>query len=141
MSTQQPTIIYTLTDEAPRLATASFLPIVRAFAGQAGINVAESDISVASRVLGQFPECLTPEQRVADNLAALGQLTLKPEANIIKLPNISASVAQLKAAIKELQDKGYKIPDFPENPSSEEEKAIRAKYNKCIGSSVNPVLR
>ncbi len=141
MSTQQPTIIYTLTDEAPRLATASFLPIVRAFAGQAGINVAESDISVAARVLGQFPECLTPEQCVGDNLAALGQLTLKPEANIIKLPNISASVAQLKAAIKELQDKGYKIPDFPENPSSEEEKAIRAKYNKCIGSSVNPVLR
>ena len=141
MSTQQPTIIYTLTDEAPRLATASFLPIVRAFAAQAGINVAESDISVAGRVLGQFPEALSEAQRAPDNLAELGRLTLRPEANIIKLPNISASVAQLKAAIKELQDKGYKVPDFPENPATEEEKDIRARYNKCIGSAVNPVLR
>ena len=141
MSTQQPTIIYTLTDEAPRLATASFLPIVRAFAAQAGINVAESDISVAGRILGQFPEYLSEAQRAPDNLAELGKLTLRPEANIIKLPNISASVAQLKAAIKELQDKGYKVPDFPENPATEEEKDIRARYNKCIGSAVNPVLR
>jgi len=141
MSTQQPTIIYTLTDEAPRLATASFLPIVRAFAAPAGINVAESDISVAARVLGQFPEALTEAQRVPDTLAELGRKTLQADANIIKLPNISASVAQLMAAIKELQGKGYAIPDFPEDPKTDEEKAIRAKYNKCIGSAVNPVLR
>ena len=134
-------IIYTLTDEAPRLATASLLPIVKAFASQAGIDVATSDISVAGRILGQFPEALTEAQRMPDNLAELGKLTLKPQANIIKLPNISASVAQLKAAIKELQDKGYKIPDFPENPKTDEEKDIRARYNKCIGSAVNPVLR
>ncbi|RYF81995.1 MAG: NADP-dependent isocitrate dehydrogenase, partial [Comamonadaceae bacterium] len=141
MSTQQPTIIYTLTDEAPLLATGAFLPVIRAFAKPAGIEVATSDISVAGRILGQFPELLTEEQRVPDNLAALGKLTLKPEANIIKLPNISASVAQLKSAIKELQDKGYKIPDYPESPKTDEEKDIRARYNKCIGSAVNPVLR
>ncbi len=141
MSSQQPTIIYTLTDEAPLLATSAFLPIIRTFAAPAGINIETSDISVAGRILGQFPELLTDEQRVPDNLSALGKLTLKPEANIIKLPNISASVAQLKAAIKELQDKGYKIPDFPENPKTDEEKDIRARYNKCIGSAVNPVLR
>ncbi len=141
MSTQQPTIIYTLTDEAPRLATASLLPIVRAFTAPAGINVAESDISVAARILGEFPECLGDGQKVPNNLAELGKKTLQPDANIIKLPNISASVAQLMAAIKELQDKGYAIPDFPEDPKTEEEKAIRARYNKCIGSAVNPVLR
>ena len=141
MSNQQSTIIYTLTDEAPRLATASLLPIVQAFTAPAGIDVATSDISVATRILGQFPELLTEEQRVPDTLGALGALTLQPTANIIKLPNISASVAQLKAAIKELQDKGYNIPDFPENPQTDEEKDIRARYNKCIGSSVNPVLR
>ncbi|WP_066265385.1 NADP-dependent isocitrate dehydrogenase [Hydrogenophaga palleronii] len=141
MSSQQPTIIYTLTDEAPLLATSAFLPIIRTFAAPAGINVETSDISVAGRILGQFPEQLTEEQRVPDNLSQLGKLTFKPEANIIKLPNISASVAQLKAAIKELQDKGYKIPDFPENPKTEEEKDIRARYNKCTGSAVNPVLR
>ncbi|TXK26858.1 NADP-dependent isocitrate dehydrogenase [Ottowia sp. GY511] len=141
MSTQQPTIIYTLTDEAPRLATASLLPIVRSFAKVAGIDMQTSDISVAGRILGQFPEVLTEAQRVPDNLSELGKLTLKPEANIIKLPNISASVAQLKAAIKELQDKGYKVPDFPENPKDDKEKDIRARYNKCIGSAVNPVLR
>jgi len=140
-SSQQPTIIYTLTDEAPLLATASFLPIIRSFAAPAGINIETADISVAGRILGQFPELLTEEQRVPDTLSALGKLTLKPEANIIKLPNISASVAQLKAAIKELQDKGYKIPDFPENPKTDEEKDIRARYNKCTGSAVNPVLR
>ncbi len=141
MSTTPATIIYTLTDEAPALATASLLPIVRAFAKAAGIDVQTSDISVAARVLAQFPELLKPEQRVADNLAALGKLTLKPEANIIKLPNISATVAQLKAAIKELQGKGYGVPDFPENPATDAEKDIRARYNKCIGSAVNPVLR
>lgn len=141
MSNQQSTIIYTLTDEAPRLATASFLPIVQAFTAPAGIEVATSDISVATRILGQFPELLTEAKRVPDTLGALGALTLRPEANIIKLPNISASVSQLKAAIKELQDKGYQIPDFPENPQTDEEKDIRARYNKCIGSAVNPVLR
>ncbi len=141
MSTQQPTIIYTLTDEAPRLATASLLPIVRAFAAPAGINVAESDISVAARILGEFPDFLSEGQKAPNNLAELGKKTLQPDANIIKLPNISASVAQLMTAIKELQDKGYAIPDFPEDPRSEEEKAIRARYNKCIGSAVNPVLR
>ncbi|MFG6466120.1 NADP-dependent isocitrate dehydrogenase [Roseateles sp. BYS87W] len=141
MTADKTQIVYTLTDEAPRLATASLLPVVQAFAAQAGIDVVTSDISVAGRILGQFPELLTEEQRVTDNLAALGKLTLKPEANIIKLPNISASVAQLKAAIKELQDKGYKIPNFPEKPETDEEKDIRARYNKCIGSAVNPVLR
>ncbi|WP_287740207.1 NADP-dependent isocitrate dehydrogenase [Diaphorobacter sp.] len=141
MSTQKPTIIYTLTDEAPRLATASFLPIVRSFASVAGIEVAESDISVAARVLGEFPDFLTPEQRVPNTLAELGKKTLEPDVNIIKLPNISASVAQLIAAIKELQGKGYNLPDYPENPTTDEEKAIKARYGKCLGSSVNPVLR
>ncbi|GHC71796.1 isocitrate dehydrogenase, NADP-dependent [Pseudorhodoferax aquiterrae] len=141
MAETKPKIIYTLTDEAPLLATHSFLPIVQAFAAPAGIDVETSDISVAGRILGQFPEYLSEDQRVPDNLTELGKLTLKPQANIIKLPNISASVAQLKAAIKELQDKGYKIPDFPENPKTDEEKDIRARYNKCTGSAVNPVLR
>ncbi|WP_326533203.1 NADP-dependent isocitrate dehydrogenase [Pseudorhodoferax sp.] len=141
MAETKPKIIYTLTDEAPLLATHSFLPIVQAFAAPAGIDVETSDISVAGRILGQFPEALTPEQRVPDNLTELGKLTLKPQANIIKLPNISASVAQLKAAIKELQDKGYKIPDYPEVAKTDEEKDIRARYNKCTGSAVNPVLR
>ncbi len=141
MSNRKPTIIYTLTDEAPRLATASFLPIVQAFTAQAGIELATSDISVATRILSQFPEVLTEAQRVPDTLGALGAITLKPEANIIKLPNISASVSQLKDAIKELQDKGYQVPNFPENPLTDEEKDIRARYNKCIGSAVNPVLR
>ncbi len=141
MSKASSTIIYTLTDEAPRLATASLLPIVSSFAKVAGIDVKTSDISVAGRILGQFPEYLSDAQRAPDNLAELGKLTLTPDANIIKLPNISASVAQLKAAIKELQDKGYKVPDFPENPKDDKEKDIRARYNKCIGSAVNPVLR
>jgi len=141
MSADKSQIIYTLTDEAPFLATCSFLPIVRAFTAPADIDVQTSDISVAGRILGQFPDYLTEEQRVSDNLSELGKLTLRPEANIIKLPNISASVAQLKAAIKELQDKGYKIPDYPEAPKTDEEKEIRARYNKCTGSAVNPVLR
>ncbi|MCO5132015.1 MAG: NADP-dependent isocitrate dehydrogenase [Xanthobacteraceae bacterium] len=141
MNTKSPTIIYTLTDEAPALATAAFLPIVRAFTAPAGIDVETSDISVAARILGEFPEFLTEAQRVPDNLAELGRLTLLPDTNIIKLPNISASVAQLMAAIKELQGKGYKVPDYPENPKTDEEKAIRARYAKCIGSAVNPVLR
>ncbi len=141
MSTEQPTIIYTLTDEAPLLATSAFLPIVRTFTAPAGIRIETADISVAGRILGQFPECLTEAQRVGDTLTELGKLTLKPQANIIKLPNISASVAQLKDAIKELQGKGYKIPDYPEAPKTDEEKDIRARYNKCTGSAVNPVLR
>ncbi|RQO63381.1 NADP-dependent isocitrate dehydrogenase [Paucibacter sp. KBW04] len=141
MTATKPTIIYTLTDEAPLLATASFLPIVQAFTAPAGVRVETSDISVAGRVLGQFPEFLSEAQRVPDRLSELGKLTLKPEANIIKLPNISASVGQLKAAIKELQGKGYALPDYPESPKTDEEKDIRARYNKCVGSAVNPVLR
>ena len=141
MSNQQPTIIYTLTDEAPLLATASFLPIIRTFAKPAGVNVETSDISVANRILGEFSDMLPPEQRVSNTLNELGKLTLRPEANIIKLPNISASVAQLMAAIKELQAKGYAIPDYPENPKTDEEKAIKTRYGKCLGSAVNPVLR
>ena len=140
MSTD-PTIIYTLTDEAPLLATYAFLPIIRTFTKPAGVRVETSDISVAARILGNFPEYLTPEQRVPDTLAELGKKTLEPDANIIKLPNISASVPQLLAAIKELQGKGYKIPDYPDDPKTDEEKAIKARYAKCIGSAVNPVLR
>ncbi len=140
MSSDQ-TIIYTLTDEAPLLATHAFLPVVSAFAKAAGVNVEPSDISVAARILASFPELLTPEQRVPDALVDLGKKTLTPEANIIKLPNISASVSQLEAAIKELQDKGYPIPDYPADAKTDEEKALKAKYGKCIGSAVNPVLR
>ncbi|MGI4719903.1 MAG: NADP-dependent isocitrate dehydrogenase, partial [Janthinobacterium lividum] len=137
----EPTIIYTLTDEAPLLATHAFLPVVSTFTKPAGIKVEQSDISVAARILAQFPENLTPEQRVPDALTELGKKTLEPDANIIKLPNISASVGQLTAAIKELQAKGYNLPDYPADPKTDEEKAIKAKYAKCIGSSVNPVLR
>jgi isocitrate dehydrogenase len=141
MTTKQPTIIYTLTDEAPLLATCAFLPIIRTFTAPAGIAVTESDISVVARILGEFPEFLTDAQKVPDNLAELGRLTLLPDTNIIKLPNISASQNQLVTAIRELQSKGYKLPDFPEQPQTPEEKAIRLRYNKCMGSAVNPVLR
>jgi len=141
MSSQQPTIIYTLTDEAPLLATSAFLPIIRTFTAPAGINVTTSDISVAGRILGEFPDFLTEAQRVPNTLAELGKKTLDPDANIIKLPNISASVHQLVSAIKELQAKGYKVPDFPEDPKTDAEKAIRQRYSKCLGSAVNPVLR
>ncbi len=141
MTTQHPTIIYTLTDEAPFLATCAFLPIIRAFTAPAGIRIETSDISVAARVLAEFPEFLTEEQRVPNTLAELARLTLLPDTNIIKLPNISASVAQLQACIRELQSKGCKIPDYPEDPKSDEERALRARYSKCIGSAVNPVLR
>ncbi|NMG04126.1 NADP-dependent isocitrate dehydrogenase [Azoarcus taiwanensis] len=134
-------IIYTLTDEAPLLATFAFLPIIRTFAGPAGIEVAESDISVAARVLAEFSDYLTDDQKVPDNLGELGRLTQEPDTNIIKLPNISASVAQLKACVKELQEKGYAIPDYPDNPTTEEEKALKVRYGKCLGSAVNPVLR
>jgi isocitrate dehydrogenase len=136
-----PTIIYTLTDEAPLLATHAFLPVISAFTKPAGIRIEQSDISVAARILGSFSEFLTPEQRVPDALAELGKKTLEPDANIVKLPNISASMPQLQAAIKELQDKGYKLPDYPADPKTDEEKAIKARYGKCIGSAVNPVLR
>ena len=136
-----PKIIYTKTDEAPALATYSFLPIVKAFTSPANINIETKDISLAARILAIFPEYLTPEQQISDYLAELGELVKKPQANIIKLPNISASVPQLNAAIKELQNLGYKIPDYPEDPSSDKEKTIQQKYNSVKGSAVNPVLR
>ncbi len=135
------TIIYTHTDEAPALATASLLPIVSAFARQAGVDVETRDISLAGRIIASFPDALTPEQRIDDALAELGQLAKTPEANIIKLPNISASIPQLKAAIAELQAAGYALPDYPDNPSTDDEKAARAAYDKVKGSAVNPVLR
>ena len=135
------TIIYTKTDEAPFLATHSLLPIVRSFTSRAGVEVETRDISLAGRILAQFPELLTAEQRVNDDLAELGELVKKPEANIIKLPNISASIPQIKGAIKELQAQGYPLPDYPENPANDEEKTIKAKYDKVKGSAVNPVLR
>jgi len=134
-------IVWTKVDEAPALATYSLLPIVKAFVGAAGISVKLKDISLAGRIIAAFPETLTPTQRINDELAELGALTLKPEANIIKLPNISASIPQLKAAIKELQGKGYKVPDYPDNPTTDAEKDIKARYAKVFGSVVNPVLR
>ncbi len=141
MAADKTKIIYTLTDEAPLLATAAFLPIVQAFASPAGIDVVPKDISVAARILGEFSDMLPEAQRLPNNLAELGLLTLNSEANIIKLPNISASVGQLGAAIKELQAKGYALPDYPEAPKTDAEKEIRTRYSKCIGSAVNPVLR
>ncbi|MDY6995770.1 MAG: NADP-dependent isocitrate dehydrogenase [Actinomycetota bacterium] len=141
MSAEQPSIIYTLTDEAPLLATYAFLPVIRTFAQAAGIDVKSSDISVAARILAEFPDYLTEEQRVPDNLGELGKLTQLPETNIIKLPNISASVPQLLAAIKELREKGYNLPEFPGDPKTDEEKDIKARYSKILGSAVNPVLR
>lgn len=134
-------IIYTHTDEAPMLATYSFLPIVEAFASTAGVEVETRDISLAGRIIAVFGDFLTEEQRTADALAELGQLAKSPDANIIKLPNISASIPQLKAAIAELQEQGYALPDYPDNPSSDEETDIRARYDKIKGSAVNPVLR
>ena len=135
------TIIYTYTDEAPALATASFLPIVQAVTKQAGVDVETRDISLAGRILAAFPQRLTPEQQVGDALAELGGLATLPEANIIKLPNISASIPQLKAAIAELQSQGYDIPDYPDEASSVEDKDVRARYDRIKGSAVNPVLR
>ncbi len=135
------TIVYTWTDEAPALATLSFLPIVEAFAGAAGVNVETADISLAGRIISTFPERLTPEQQIPDYLAQLGELAKTPEANIIKLPNISASVPQLKAAVEELQAQGYDLPDYPDEPETHEEAEVRARYDKIKGSAVNPVLR
>ncbi|KQZ68098.1 isocitrate dehydrogenase [Rhodanobacter sp. Root561] len=138
---QTPKIIYTLTDEAPFLATQSLLPIVSAFAGTAGIRLETRDISLAGRIIALFPEMLKEDQRIADDLAELGQLATTPEANIIKLPNISASMPQLKAAIRELQGQGYALPDYPDAPKDDAEKDIRARYDRVKGSAVNPVLR
>ncbi|WP_421704435.1 NADP-dependent isocitrate dehydrogenase [Aliiroseovarius sp.] len=137
----KPDILYTIVDEAPELASASFLPIIRKFVSAADITVGTPDISLAGRIISTFPEYLTEEQRQSDDLAALGELVKTPGANVIKLPNISASVPQLVAAIEELQAQGYKLPDYPEDPSSDEEKAVRAKYDTIKGSAVNPVLR
>ncbi|GAC14583.1 NADP-dependent isocitrate dehydrogenase [Aliiglaciecola lipolytica] len=141
MTTSKSKIIYTKTDEAPALATYSLLPIVRKFASTAGIEVEVSDISLASRILANFPESLSEDQKVPDALSILGDLTQSPDTNIIKLPNISASIPQLKAAIKELQENGFALPDFPENPQTDEQKEIKARYGKVLGSAVNPVLR
>ncbi|MEV7526103.1 NADP-dependent isocitrate dehydrogenase [Streptomyces sp. NPDC091371] len=135
------TIIYTHTDEAPALATYSFLPVIQAYASTAGVNVETRDISLAGRIIASFPEHLQESQRIADALAELGQLAKTPEANIIKLPNVSASIPQLKAAIAELQGQGYALPDYPDDPKSDEEREIRARYDKIKGSAVNPVLR
>jgi isocitrate dehydrogenase len=134
-------IIYTHTDEAPLLATYSFLPIIAAYAKTAGVDVETRDISLAGRVIAQFPDRLTDDQRLDDALAELGELATKPEANIIKLPNISASIPQLKATIAELQSQGYDLPDYPENPQTDEDREVRARYDKVKGSAVNPVLR
>lgn len=141
MTSIKSNIIYTLTDEAPMLATHSLLPIIRAFAKQAGVSIETRDISLAGRVISQFPELLTKEQQRPDDLAELGELVNKPEANIIKLPNISASVTQLKRVIAELQSQGFPLPDYPEEPKNDEERAIKSKYSVALGSAVNPVLR
>lgn len=134
-------ITYTLTDESSALATYSFLPIVKAFLKNTNIEVETSDISLSGRVIAQFPERLKNDQRIPDALEKLGELVKKSDANLIKTPNISASIPQLKATIKELQAKGYDIPDFPDDPKNNEEKQIKEKYQKVLGSAVNPVLR
>ena len=141
MTQETSKIIWTEIDEAPALATYSLLPIVNAFTNAAGIVVETRDISLSGRIISTFPEYLTEDQKQADELAYLGELVEKSEANVIKLPNVSASIPQLKAAINELQEKGYKLPDYPEYPATDEEKALFEKYAKCLGSAVNPVLR
>ena len=137
----KPKIIYTETDESPALATYSLLPIIEAFAAPAGIGIETRDISLAGRIIAQFPERLSADQRQPDDLAELGELAKTPEANIIKLPNISASIPQLTAAIEELQGQGYDLPDYPAEPSTDAEREIHARYSKVLGSAVNPVLR
>src|SRR5436305_6672454 len=134
-------IMWTKVDEAPALATYSLLPIVEAFVGAAGVSVTMKDISLAGRILASVSDKLPPAQRTSDELAELGALTLKPEANIMKLPNISASIPQLRAAIKELQGKGYGVPDYPDTPKNDAEKDIKTRYDRVFGSVVNPVLR
>ena len=133
---KRPTIIYTYTDEAPALATYSFLPVVKAFTKVAGVEVETRDISVAARILAAFPDYLNDDQKVPDSLAELGNLAQTPEANIIKLPNVSASIPQLTAAIKELQDLGFALPDYPEEATTNEEQEIQARYNKIKGSAI-----
>jgi len=139
--TETPDIIYTTVDEAPELASASLLPIIRTFAAAAGISVETRNISLAGRVLASFPDYLTEDQRVSDDLAELGELVKTPEANVIKLPNISASVPQLAATIRELQAQGFALPDYPEEPQTDAERDIKARYDAVKGSAVNPVLR
>ena len=134
-------IVWTKVDEAPGLATFSLLPIVEAFVGAAGVKMKLKDISLTGRIIANFPDKLTPAQKINDELAELGQLAMRPEANIIKLPNISASIPQLKAAIKELQSKGYDVPNYPDSDATPADKEIRARYGKVLGSAVNPVLR
>src|SRR5262245_39169763 len=141
MTKTNSTIIYTHTDEAPALATYSFLPIIKAFTATCGVDVETRDISLSGRIIAAFPERLTDKQRTSDALAELGELCKKPEANIIKLPNISASIPQLKAAIAELRAQVYNLPDYPEQPANEEEKSVKARYDKIKGSAVNPVIR
>ncbi len=141
MNDKTPTIIYTETDEAPALATVSLLPIINAFTQAAGIKVETRDISLSGRIIANFAEYLAPELQIKDALVELGELAQLPDTNIIKLPNISASIPQLKACIKELQLKGYSVPDYPDEPVSDEQKAIKAQYDKVKGSAVNPVLR
>ena len=135
------TIIWTKIDEAPAMATYALLPVVQAYTKGTGIDVITKDISLTGRIIANFPDNLTQEQKVPDNLSELGNLAQTPEANIIKLPNISATVPQLQSAIKELQEKGYKIPDYPEEPKNDEEKALQLRFTKVLGSAVNPVLR
>ena len=141
MAESKPKIIWTKIDEAPALATYSLFPIVKSFLKYADTDLEQKDISLAGRIIATFPEYLREDQRIPDYLAELGELVNKPEAIIIKLPNISASVPQLKAAIKELQEKGYNLPDYPEEPKNEAEKKIQERYSKVLGSAVNPVLR
>ncbi|MDX1411052.1 MAG: NADP-dependent isocitrate dehydrogenase, partial [Nitrospirales bacterium] len=136
-----PDIIYTKVDEAPELASGSFVPIIQAFASTAGVNVGRKDISLAGRIISQFPERLKPGQQQPDDLALLGEMVETPDANVIKLPNISASIPQIQGAVKELQSQGYDIPDYPEDPKNEAEKEIKARFDKVKGSAVNPVLR
>lgn len=134
-------IIWTITDEAPALATYSLLPVVEAYLRGTGVDIETRDISLAGRIIANFPHKLTEEQRIPDHLAQLGKLTLQPDANILKLPNISATVPQLRAAINELQAKGYDVPDYPEDPANDDERSIQARYAAVLGSAVNPVLR
>lgn len=134
-------IIYTITDEAPALATHSFLPIVSSFVEPYGISIDTKNISLAARILSAFPECLSEDQKVEDALSSLGEIVKSPDANVIKLPNISASIPQLREAIEELQSKGYNIPKYPEQPKNDSEKNIKSRYDKIKGSAVNPVLR